>query len=238
MLLNLLANAIKFARPGDRVTIAVAYEGGGALHISVVDTGPGMAPDGAHAPCAKAGGQPAAARREGAGLGLGPTADAGARRGQRRRAGHRERTRPAARALPSPSARTGSWLPEPHGTVDPNPVVSPPALGPDGRTAARGVTDREMRPPRMLHCNFCQGARHNFYGQTTVKNRRSNLGCIRPREETQQRKTTQGGKTWQPRRRVRRIFLGGRSRPESSGRPISRPGSAGRSMPSISRSSC
>ena len=53
MLLNLLANAIKFARPGDRVTIAVAYEGGGALHISVADTGPGMASGGAQAPCAK-----------------------------------------------------------------------------------------------------------------------------------------------------------------------------------------
>jgi hypothetical protein len=70
MLLNLLANAIKFARPGDRVTIAVAYEGGGALHISVADTGPGMASGVTHAPCAKAG-QPGAARHEGAGLGLG-----------------------------------------------------------------------------------------------------------------------------------------------------------------------
>ena len=70
MLLNLLANAIKFARSGDRVTIAVAYEGGGALHISVTDTGPGMAPGGEQAPCAKAG-QPSAARPEGAGLGLG-----------------------------------------------------------------------------------------------------------------------------------------------------------------------
>lgn len=71
MLLNLLANAIKFARPGDRVTIAVAYEGGGALHISVVDTGPGMTPDGGRAACAKDGGQPTASRREGGGLGLG-----------------------------------------------------------------------------------------------------------------------------------------------------------------------
>ena len=73
MLLNLLANAIKFARPGDRVTIAVAYEGGGALHISVADTGPGMDldVDGEPAPCAKAGRRDAAARSRGAGLGLG-----------------------------------------------------------------------------------------------------------------------------------------------------------------------
>ena len=42
MLLNLLANAIKFARRGDRVTVAVAYAGDGPLTISVADTGPGM----------------------------------------------------------------------------------------------------------------------------------------------------------------------------------------------------
>ena len=42
MLLNLLANAIKFARRGDRVTIAVAHDGHGSLRISVADTGPGM----------------------------------------------------------------------------------------------------------------------------------------------------------------------------------------------------
>jgi hypothetical protein len=42
MLLNLLANAIKFARPGDRVTITVAYDGTGPLRLSVADTGPGM----------------------------------------------------------------------------------------------------------------------------------------------------------------------------------------------------
>ena len=70
MLLNLLANAIKFARPGDRVTIAVACDGGGALHISVADTGPGMA-GGEDASCAKSAAKPAAARSEGAGLGLG-----------------------------------------------------------------------------------------------------------------------------------------------------------------------
>ena len=42
MLLNLLANAIKFARHGDRVKVSVAYDAGGPLRISVVDTGPGM----------------------------------------------------------------------------------------------------------------------------------------------------------------------------------------------------
>jgi two-component system cell cycle sensor histidine kinase PleC len=71
MLLNLLANAIKFARPGDRVTIAVAYEDGGALRISVADTGPGMASGGEDAPCALAGQPCATPRPEGAGLGLG-----------------------------------------------------------------------------------------------------------------------------------------------------------------------
>src|SRR6185295_3728971 len=70
MLLNLLANAIKFARPGDRVTVAVACDSGGALHISVVDTGPGMASDAGPAQCARSG-QPTAARPAGAGLGLG-----------------------------------------------------------------------------------------------------------------------------------------------------------------------
>ncbi|MBX9590327.1 MAG: HAMP domain-containing histidine kinase [Hyphomonadaceae bacterium] len=42
MLLNLLTNAIKFARRGDRVTVGVAYELGGPLRIAVADTGPGM----------------------------------------------------------------------------------------------------------------------------------------------------------------------------------------------------
>src|SRR6185312_12905320 len=70
MLLNLLANAIKFARPGDRVTVAVACDSGDALRISVVDTGPGMASDAGPAQCARSA-QPAAARPAGAGLGLG-----------------------------------------------------------------------------------------------------------------------------------------------------------------------
>jgi two-component system cell cycle sensor histidine kinase PleC len=70
MLLNLLANAIKFARQGDRVTIAVAYDGGGPLRISVVDTGPGMASGLEPAPCSLAG-QRDAGKPEGNGLGLG-----------------------------------------------------------------------------------------------------------------------------------------------------------------------
>ena len=44
MLLNLLANAIKFARPGDRVTIAVAYSCGGALTSPSPIRGPAWAP--------------------------------------------------------------------------------------------------------------------------------------------------------------------------------------------------
>jgi signal transduction histidine kinase len=42
MLLNLLTNAVKFARRGDRVQVTVAYDGDGPLRISVIDTGPGM----------------------------------------------------------------------------------------------------------------------------------------------------------------------------------------------------
>jgi hypothetical protein len=42
MLLNLLSNALKFARAGDRVTVRVAYACDGPLTISVADTGPGM----------------------------------------------------------------------------------------------------------------------------------------------------------------------------------------------------
>jgi hypothetical protein len=68
MLLNLLANAIKFARPGDHVTIAVAC-GIAGLDISVADTGPGMGADGAGAACAES--SPGTVRRDGAGLGLG-----------------------------------------------------------------------------------------------------------------------------------------------------------------------
>jgi len=69
MLLNLLANAIKFARAGDRVTIAVACDSAG-LHICVADTGPGMGAEGSCAPCASTS-SPGGVRRDGAGLGLG-----------------------------------------------------------------------------------------------------------------------------------------------------------------------
>src|SRR5262249_19528232 len=69
MLLNLLANAVKFARQGDRVTIAVARVGAG-LDICVADTGPAWAADGALARGATRG--PAGRLHgEGAGLGLG-----------------------------------------------------------------------------------------------------------------------------------------------------------------------
>jgi signal transduction histidine kinase len=42
MLLNLITNAIKFARPGDRVTLGAVYGADGCLRIEVADTGPGM----------------------------------------------------------------------------------------------------------------------------------------------------------------------------------------------------
>jgi signal transduction histidine kinase len=48
ILLNLLANAIKFSRQGERVSVSVTHLASGALHISVADTGPGMA----QPPCA------------------------------------------------------------------------------------------------------------------------------------------------------------------------------------------
>jgi len=44
MLLNLLTNAIKFARPGDRVTLGTRHGADGCLRIEVADTGPGMEP--------------------------------------------------------------------------------------------------------------------------------------------------------------------------------------------------
>ncbi len=69
MLLNLLTNAIKFARRGDRVTVAVAYELGGPLRIAVADTGPGMN----EPPLALEGGKAAIGRSKvgNAGLGIG-----------------------------------------------------------------------------------------------------------------------------------------------------------------------
>jgi two-component system, cell cycle sensor histidine kinase PleC len=42
ILLNLLANAIKFSRHGERVRVSVQHPASGDLHISVADTGPGM----------------------------------------------------------------------------------------------------------------------------------------------------------------------------------------------------
>lgn len=42
MLLNLLTNAVKFARRGDRVTLAVTYEADAGLTFAVEDTGPGL----------------------------------------------------------------------------------------------------------------------------------------------------------------------------------------------------
>lgn len=63
MLLNLLTNAIKFARPGDRVRVAVACREDGPLDITVADTGPGMELEPA------CGGD--APGRRGTGLGLG-----------------------------------------------------------------------------------------------------------------------------------------------------------------------
>jgi signal transduction histidine kinase len=56
MLLNLLSNALKYARRGDKVTATVAYDVGGPLVISVSDTGPGISED---------------ARSDATGLGLG-----------------------------------------------------------------------------------------------------------------------------------------------------------------------
>jgi signal transduction histidine kinase len=54
MLLNLLTNAVKFARPGDRVRLAVTQGPDGSLTFAVEDTGPGIdavrdSPDGAAA---------------------------------------------------------------------------------------------------------------------------------------------------------------------------------------------
>ena len=69
MLLNLLTNAIKFARRGDRVTVGVDYELGGPLRIAVADTGPGMN----EPPLALEGGKVASGRGKArnAGLGIG-----------------------------------------------------------------------------------------------------------------------------------------------------------------------
>jgi len=70
MLLNLITNAIKFGRRGDRVTVRAACGSDGSLTIDVADTGPGMQAPGA----AGAERAPEAHRRGGgrdAGLGIG-----------------------------------------------------------------------------------------------------------------------------------------------------------------------
>jgi signal transduction histidine kinase len=66
MLLNLIGNAIKFARRGDQIRVAVAYERDGPLTVSVVDTGPGIACESADAEVSLH-----AAAKGSAGLGLG-----------------------------------------------------------------------------------------------------------------------------------------------------------------------
>jgi two-component system, cell cycle sensor histidine kinase PleC len=67
ILLNLLANAIKFSRQGERVSVSVTHLASGALHISVADTGPGMA----QPPCAAARQQPAESNGGAPNTGLG-----------------------------------------------------------------------------------------------------------------------------------------------------------------------
>jgi anti-sigma regulatory factor (Ser/Thr protein kinase) len=65
ILLNLLANAIKFSRRGDRVRVCALNAATGAFEISVADTGPGMVqPDSGRCP------PPAGGRKAGLGFGL------------------------------------------------------------------------------------------------------------------------------------------------------------------------
>jgi len=45
MLLNLLGNAIKFSRVGGHITINATTDASGAVHLSVIDTGIGIAPE-------------------------------------------------------------------------------------------------------------------------------------------------------------------------------------------------
>jgi signal transduction histidine kinase len=66
MLLNLMTNAIKFARPGDRITLGVTHGVDGCLRIEVADTGPGMT-----AVAAPPGEDAAAPDAHSAGLGIG-----------------------------------------------------------------------------------------------------------------------------------------------------------------------
>jgi len=69
MLLNLLANAIKYARRGDRVMVTVAHDAGGPLTIAVADTGPGMGPGMARL-AGDAPAQPGSNNGSGLGIGL------------------------------------------------------------------------------------------------------------------------------------------------------------------------
>jgi two-component system, cell cycle sensor histidine kinase PleC len=71
MLLNLLTNAIKFGRRGDRVSVVVACAGDGPLEISVADTGPGLVAEPACGAGAPASGSASAMERCPKGLGLG-----------------------------------------------------------------------------------------------------------------------------------------------------------------------
>jgi signal transduction histidine kinase len=50
ILLNLLANAIKFSHQGDQVSVTAVFPASGALRISVADTGPGMGQTGRAGP--------------------------------------------------------------------------------------------------------------------------------------------------------------------------------------------
>jgi len=72
MLLNLLTNAIKFARPGDRVTLGAVHGPDGSLRIEVADTGPGMEPgmEAGALPWPEGATEPPAPRPDG-GLGIG-----------------------------------------------------------------------------------------------------------------------------------------------------------------------
>jgi signal transduction histidine kinase len=68
MLLNLITNAIKFGRRGDKVTVRAACGSDGSLTIDVADTGPGMrVPAAAGAEAPKAG---RSGRDGGLGIGL------------------------------------------------------------------------------------------------------------------------------------------------------------------------
>jgi signal transduction histidine kinase len=72
MLLNLITNAIKFARPGDRVTLGAVHGPDGSLRIEVADTGPGMEPgmEAGGLPWPEGAATPAPPRADG-GLGIG-----------------------------------------------------------------------------------------------------------------------------------------------------------------------